>query len=405
MRRYGLVFPAEVQQRLDVLDSVRGRLIDLAIEPPVRAAVGWLADWVERAAPDDASPEERRARPKLPGLYQVTRDLYLEPANRLESQHPSAPSREDPFLVLIHGTASHTENSFAGLRATAEWQQLIEERYQNRVLALEHKTLARSPIDNALELARMLPAGANLDLLSHSRGGLVAELLSMAVTGHRDFETFARAGRDPADLVALEELFDIVAEQGFRVGRFVRVGCPARGTVLASRRLDQYAKWLLNALSLIPGVGQYGVMSVLKSLILTFLDQRTDASVVPGLEAQMPESPFIRFINSYSPSAGRRARGHRGRRAGQGHQGPREGVRRRSLLPVRTTTSSWTPAPCTRASRASAATTPSTRAQRRPTSLISQKGPAAPESAPGCSTRIRPTNPGASCPSTARPSS
>ena len=55
--------------------------------------------------------------------------------------------------------------------------------YGGRVYALDHPTLSQSPIANALTLARALPKGATLHLLTHSRGGLVAEILARACAG------------------------------------------------------------------------------------------------------------------------------------------------------------------------------------------------------------------------------
>ncbi len=82
--------------------------------------------------------------------------------------------------------------------------------------------------------------------------------------------------------------------------RFARVACPARGTLLASRRLDLYAKFLFNVFNLIPLIRESGIATVLKKVVLVFLDQRADPRLVPGLEAQMPESPFINLLNTSS---------------------------------------------------------------------------------------------------------
>ena len=47
------------------------------------------------------------------------------------------------------------------------------------IYAFEHRTLSESPIDNALQLAEALPRDAHVSLVSHSRGGLVADLLCL----------------------------------------------------------------------------------------------------------------------------------------------------------------------------------------------------------------------------------
>src|SRR4029453_18201217 len=122
--------------------------------------------------------------------------------------------------------ASSTDGSFGGLwGAVGDNRPLrlvnpgaknkdLFEAYQNRVLALQHRSLTESPIQNALALARqlaeVLPGGAELHLVSPPRGGLVGELMSrgsrtgalpfddvdLGVFGDRpDRETLASLGR------------------------------------------------------------------------------------------------------------------------------------------------------------------------------------------------------------------
>jgi hypothetical protein len=59
-----------------------------------------------------------------------------------------------------------------------EWNALSH-KYQGRILGLQHKTLSVSPVQNALDAARLLPVGTQLHLVSHSRGGLIGELLCL----------------------------------------------------------------------------------------------------------------------------------------------------------------------------------------------------------------------------------
>jgi hypothetical protein len=61
--------------------------------------------------------------------------------------------------------------------------------YGDRVYALDHLTLSRSPLENALTLVSALPVGARVHLVTHSRGGLVAEAL---VRGSADIDSNLR---------------------------------------------------------------------------------------------------------------------------------------------------------------------------------------------------------------------
>jgi hypothetical protein len=268
----------------------------VVLEPAARRAMKRLADWLDRPVSDSEPAARRRKGPKERGLYRVDHRLLLEPENRLQA----APSAEpEPFLLLLHGTFSHTEAAFAGLRGTPEWLELYR-RYDGRVLALEHATLGKTPAENALDLARLLPAKARLHLLSHSRGGLIGEALTLA-TRPVDLALYDDADGSP-DHGALPELHDRMDE--VRIERFVRAACPAAGTILASRRVDQYASYMFNLLRMVPGLQGTGVVETVKLLLLMFLDQRSDPRTIPGLEAQMPESAFIRTLNTTSFTAG-----------------------------------------------------------------------------------------------------
>lgn len=81
-------------------------------------------------------------------------------------------------LLLIHGTFSNGESIVvSGLQSEFTGRQLLadaEKRY-DLVLVYDHPTLSVSPMLNAFDLAALLrPSPAVLDIVCHSRGGLVA---------------------------------------------------------------------------------------------------------------------------------------------------------------------------------------------------------------------------------------
>lgn len=202
----------------------------------------------------------------------------------------SIPAANDqgPILVLLHGTFSDAAGTFCQL-----WTEhpdkiaALFERYGNRVYALEHPTLGVSPIGNALALARALPTGANVHLLTHSRGGLVAEVLARVCGSEAN-------AADGLDDPQLRELATLAKQRKLKVERVVRVACPARGTLLASKRLDAYlsvVRWSLQ-LAGVPIAPQ------LLALIGEVAQRRTDAEVIPGLAAQMPDSPLVQWLHA-----------------------------------------------------------------------------------------------------------
>ncbi|MGY3442888.1 tetratricopeptide (TPR) repeat protein [Bradyrhizobium sp. USDA 4473] len=172
--------------------------------------------------------------------------------------------------------------------------------YGNRVYALDHPTLGASPIANAITLAEAAPKGARLHLLTHSRGGLVAEVLARVCANPRlsDLDLFKDDGTSAAELKRLAE---IVSDKRISIERVVRVACPARGTLLASKRLDAYVSVLKWALEL----AQIPVAPQLVDFLGEVARRRADPDKVPGLAAQIPDSPLIRWLHSATnPIAG-----------------------------------------------------------------------------------------------------
>ena len=206
----------------------------------------------------------------------------------------AAQAAEGPLLVFIHGTFSNTAGAFGKL-----WTQHPQrvaglfQHYGERVYALEHPTLQLGPVANALALAQALPKGARLHLVTHSRGGLVAEVLARVAANPslagEDLGAFSAAER--SELAALGNL---LGRKGVRVERVVRVACPARGTLLASKRLDAYLsvfKWTLE-LAAVP------VLPELVDFLAAVAQQRTDPDTLPGLAAQVPDSALIQWLHA-----------------------------------------------------------------------------------------------------------
>ncbi|MSN24365.1 MAG: CHAT domain-containing protein [Geobacter sp.] len=259
------------------------------------------------AVPVGRAVEQHLLKGNEPGLYKVELkgDFSMELCKELKA--------DGPVLLFLHGTISSFEGSFKGLwdvknGAGSDARAQFARRY-GCAYAYEHYTLTESPIINALTLVKQLPDGTRLHLVSHSRGGLVGDLLCL---GQRV------PGTDPLSLTRIAEIFVMAASNGksgkqdqerknqaaqlielidtlekkkITVERFVRVACPARGTTLASGKLD---RWL-------------SVVKLLNDLVLPFnfplqlliglIAEHDDPSQLPGLEAMMPGSPLVRILN------------------------------------------------------------------------------------------------------------
>lgn len=289
----------------------------LPLDERERGAGAWVieglrilgVDLPARGARAVAEAIEAKLVP-APGLYRwrgqavVTADRVTAPLQKGDL----------PWLVFLHGTASHTMGSFGALPAGREIWKELERRYGERILALEHRTLTQSPIENARDLLQLLPADARLHLVSHSRGGLIGEMLCrgqlfavqgdglVARQGAFDEQEMALFGEDDrgGQRSALLKVGELLGTRRPRVERFVRVACPARGTSLAGDRLDRWLNLVTEVLGF--AASQQPVLAeihdLLSALVVAAVKERTDPRTLPGLEAMVPErSPLLRILN------------------------------------------------------------------------------------------------------------
>jgi CHAT domain/Lecithin:cholesterol acyltransferase len=229
-----------------------------------------------------------------PGVYALNAAACVKLKDSGQAALALLPAADTPLLVFIHGTFSNTAGGFSKL-----WSQhpqrvaALFRHYAGRVYALDHPTLLASPMANALMLARTLPPGARLHLVTHSRGGLVAEVLARTAANPElkgeDLRAFTPVER--RDLAALGA--ELLAKQ-VRVERVVRVACPARGTLLASKRLDAYLsvfKWTLE-------LGGVPVLPELVDFLAAVAQRRADPDKLPGMAAQVPGSALIQWLHA-----------------------------------------------------------------------------------------------------------
>lgn len=229
------------------------------------------------------------------------------------------PPSNEPALLFLHGTASSTGGSFKSLwggeGAELDARAFLARAYGDRVYGYEHRSLTESPIANVLALLDTLPEGGRLHVVSHSRGGMLGELLARANRLNSDPFTEAdirrflehgkRTGRVgyEQDAESLRKLNQAMKQRSLRIERFVRVAGTARGTTLASGRLDRWASVMLNligkGLMAVPGLQPAAKgYDLLRGFLLAVVKERTDARVLPGLEAMMPDSPLVALLNA-----------------------------------------------------------------------------------------------------------
>jgi hypothetical protein len=176
-------------------------------------------------------------------------------------------------LLFVHGTFSRAHSAFGGL--PRDVVGALHARYEGRVFAFDHHTLSDDPADNVRWLVDHLPDGARLDVdvVCHSRGGLVSRVLA-----ERQGE-LALGGR------------------AVRVGKVVFVGAPNAGTALADpdrmgALIDTYA----TVLNLIP---EPATKEVLQAVVTVAKQLAVGAAKgLPGLQAMRPDGAFAKRLNA-----------------------------------------------------------------------------------------------------------
>lgn len=234
----------------------------------------------------------------------------------LRAADASSIEADKPTLIFIHGTFSSTGGSFGDLSQDAKIWGRLKERYGDRIFALDHHTIGQNPIENALDLVRNLPPNARIHLVSHSRGGMIGELVCRgqrtytdedkgpfdaldfkAILGDPDDEDQLRYRRNQES--QLREFDALLRDLTPRVERFVRVAAPAAGTSLASERLDRWLSILLNSLKLVPALAASPTYELVSSFTAAVLKKRLDPGRFPGIEAMRPISPLVRLLNRH----------------------------------------------------------------------------------------------------------
>lgn len=256
---------------------------------------------VKKTVKELALDLEKKQLGNKPGLYRV------DAAFGFIQEIPS--DSKSPFLLFLHGTNSSTTGSFGELKDTELWKYIFQ-TYDKNVLAFQHETLTKSPLQNVFDLVTQLPANATLHLISHSRGGIVGDIISRFCIDNENNAGFSadeinflkKEGRE-GDIKQIEAVTEAFRSRNIRVDKFIRVACPASGTTLASGRLDHFFNITFNLLGLAIGSVANPIFVAFKNLLSAVVDCKEDVSVLPGLEAMNPDSPFIKVMNYPRPLA------------------------------------------------------------------------------------------------------
>lgn len=237
--------------------GIIGRVVKVVVMKVVDLVVGETVDVLARKL------EQKLWNDRKEGWVQVSANGGQA---RVQHRLPKVPAGARG-LLLIHGTFSNTLAAFSDL---LQQQTLValQATYADRIYGVEHFSFSKSPIDNVAEMLSALPSGPpmTLDVITHSRGGLVVRTLLAELNK-----------RGPAAPI--------------RLGRVILVAAPNQGTPLATpARWEDTLGWFANLLEILPD-NPFTTAADWITSALSWLAQRIVS--VPGLASMDMNGPVV----------------------------------------------------------------------------------------------------------------
>lgn len=148
---------------------------------------GAIKKWIAHAALKIARKEATKAIEEIARLAEkeakpTTGFIAMESGyKQIANAQQMGRSEQKRVLLFVHGIFSSIEGGFHALGepgGNSTLQQLLN-RYGNNVFGYDHWTISKTPSENAIDLLKAIPEGANwtVDVVSHSRGGLITRTL------------------------------------------------------------------------------------------------------------------------------------------------------------------------------------------------------------------------------------
>lgn len=258
--------PSEPGETRGLFGAAAKKVLKVLVFPLIDPILGKVSDYFAHRWEQHRRPY--RVRSFTPEDYDSPEAMAFDPSawERLSSGRS---------LLLVHGTFSRAHSGFGGF--TEDFVADLWRKYEGRILAFDHFTVSEDPRQNVEWLLKRIPEGANLDLdiICHSRGGLVGRVLA-------------------------EKQSELsLGSRTVRVRKVVFVAAPNGGTLLTDAKyigdlIDSYT----NILEFFP---DNGVTEVLEGIV-TVAKQIAVAAVkgLEGLQSMLPGGPFLHELNTGS---------------------------------------------------------------------------------------------------------
>lgn len=267
----------EVPHVLINTDAERGLISTVAL----KVINNFTKKGIDIAVAKAARDFERKQLGNSIGLYNLDNNFNLLPVAFTQT--------DNPYLLFLHGTASSTSGSFVEIKDTQLWEHICN-NYGSNILAFQHKSLTKSPLQNARNLVEKLPANVTLHLITHSRGGLIGDILCRFCNTDKTKRGFnadellsLKNEKRDSDIQYIQEINKLLSNKNIRIEKYLRVACPASGTILASKRMDTYFNVIANLTGLFTGVAGNPVFTAFKNLIAAAINTKDDTKVLPAL--------------------------------------------------------------------------------------------------------------------------
>jgi hypothetical protein len=259
--------PEDATRDRSLVSAVGRKLLKVLVYPVTDPIVGKIGELF-------AERWEARNRPY--GVRDFNPDSAFSPNGRSLAAGDWERLGKGRALLFIHGTFSTAHGAFNQLPMVQ--LERLAKAYEGRLLAFNHYTLSHDPVANVRWLLAQVPSHAalQLDIICHSRGGLVARTL---------------AERPAA--------FDLGAPNVV-VRRVVFAGVPNQGTLLAH---PDHMVNMIDRLTTVLNLFPTGVITETLEAMITALKVIGHGALqgLPGLTSMRPEGEFLSTLNQGRP--------------------------------------------------------------------------------------------------------